>query len=87
VSLLALFTFLFVVFHLPSPLRFTNPAHSHSHSSPQGCIRRGVTVEGLKGFILSQGASRRIITMEWDKFWAENKTVLETAAHRLVGQH
>ena len=51
----------------------------------QGCMRRGVTVEGLKGFILSQGASRRVITMEWDKFWAENKQVLETTAHRFMG--
>lgn len=51
----------------------------------QGCMRRGVTVEGLKGFILSQGASRRIITMEWDKFWAENKQVLETSAYRYMG--
>lgn len=51
----------------------------------QGCMRRGVTIEGLKGFILSQGASRRIITMEWDKFWAENKATLETTAHRYMG--
>lgn len=42
---------------------------------PQGCIRRGVNVEALKGFILGQGASKRIITMEWDKFWSENKKV------------
>jgi glutamyl/glutaminyl-tRNA synthetase len=29
-----------------------------------GCVRRGVNVEALKNFIISQGASRRIITME-----------------------
>jgi glutamyl/glutaminyl-tRNA synthetase len=51
----------------------------------QGIMRRGVTIEGLKSFILSQGASRRIITMEWDKFWAENKQVLETTAARYMG--
>lgn len=50
----------------------------------QGCIRRGVNVEALKTFIISQGASRRVITMEWDKFWAENKKVLEDRCHRYM---
>jgi glutamyl-tRNA synthetase len=51
----------------------------------QGCIRRGIDVEGLKRFIISQGASRRIITMEWDKFWANNKDSLEVTANRYMG--
>jgi glutamyl-tRNA synthetase len=51
----------------------------------QGCVRRGINVDALKSFILSQGASRRIITMEWDKFWAENKRVLEDIAPRFMG--
>ena len=50
----------------------------------QGCVRRGVNVEALKGFILSQGASRRVITMEWDKFWAENKKMLEESSKRFM---
>lgn len=50
----------------------------------QGCMRRGMTVPALKSFILSQGASKRIISMEWDKFWAENKKVLEETAHRYM---
>lgn len=51
----------------------------------QGCVRRGMNIEALKSFILSQGASRRVITMEWDKFWSENKKVLEESCPRYMG--
>lgn len=51
----------------------------------QGCVRRGVDVDALKRFIISQGASRRVITMEWDKFWSENKKVLEEKSARYMG--
>jgi len=53
----------------------------------QGCVRRGVNVEALKNFIISQGASRRVITMEWDKFWSENKKCLEEKCARYMGVH
>jgi len=51
----------------------------------QGCVRRGMNVDALKNFIISQGASRRVITMEWDKFWSENKKVLEEKSPRYMG--
>lgn len=51
----------------------------------QGCVRRGMNVGALKSFIISQGASRRVVVMEWDKFWSENKKVLEENSHRYMG--
>ena len=35
----------------------------------QGVLRRGVRVEALREFILEQGFSKRLVDMEWDKFW------------------
>ena len=41
----------------------------------RGVLRRGMTVEGLKQFIVAQGGSRSVVMMEWDKIWAFNKKV------------
>ena len=41
----------------------------------RGVLRHGMTVEGLKQFIVTQGSSRAIVMMEWDKLWACNRKV------------
>lgn len=48
----------------------------------QGIRRRGMTIQGLRAFILSQGASRNNTTQEWDKIWTVNKRVIDPVAAR-----
>ncbi|XP_012277238.1 bifunctional glutamate/proline--tRNA ligase [Orussus abietinus] len=48
----------------------------------RGILRRGMTVEGLKQFIIAQGSSRSVVFMEWDKIWAFNKKVIDPVATR-----
>lgn len=50
----------------------------------QGIRRRGMTIQGLRAFILSQGASRNNTTQEWDKIWTVNKRVIDPVAPRHV---
>ncbi|KAA0160997.1 hypothetical protein FNF31_04071 [Cafeteria roenbergensis] len=51
----------------------------------QGVLRRGVQVQALQDFIMAQGASKKDVEMEWDKFWAMNKKVVDPIAHRFFG--
>jgi bifunctional glutamyl/prolyl-tRNA synthetase len=46
----------------------------------RGIRRRGLTVEGLKQFIIAQGSSKNVATMGWDKIWAFNKKVIDPVA-------
>ncbi|ESO04653.1 hypothetical protein HELRODRAFT_78758, partial [Helobdella robusta] len=48
----------------------------------RGVMRRGMTVEGLKEFVIAQGSSRATTTMDWDKIWAFNKKVIDPVAPR-----
>jgi glutamyl-tRNA synthetase len=55
----------------------------------RGVVRRGVDVNVLRQFMCSQGSSRRIVNMEWNKFWAENKKAIDKTAKRFmaIDQH
>lgn len=50
----------------------------------RGILRRGMTVEGLKQFIIAQGSSKSVVFMQWDKIWAFNKKVIDPLAVRYV---
>lgn len=48
----------------------------------RGIRRRGMTVEGLKNFIISQGPSKNIINLDWNIIWSANKKVIDPIAPR-----
>lgn len=50
----------------------------------RGVVRRGIDITALRNFMYSQGASRRVVTMEWSKFWAENKKEIDKTAKRFM---
>jgi glutamyl/glutaminyl-tRNA synthetase len=47
-----------------------------------GIRRRGMTVEALTQFMLSQGPSQAIVSLEWDSIWALNKKIIDPIAPR-----
>uniref|UniRef100_T1IPR4 Uncharacterized protein n=1 Tax=Strigamia maritima TaxID=126957 RepID=T1IPR4_STRMM len=66
---------------------FVNENHVTGWDDPRfptvrGILRKGMTVDGLKQFIIAQGSSRSVVTMEWDKIWSFNKKVIDPIAPR-----
>jgi len=41
-----------------------------------------MTVQALKEFMLSQGPSQAIVSLEWDSLWSLNKKVIDPIAPR-----
>lgn len=48
----------------------------------EGIRSRGMTVKGLKDYIIGQGASQMQLQLEWDGIWAANKKVIDPVAPR-----
>ncbi|KAL0247921.1 glutamate-tRNA ligase [Cryptococcus tetragattii IND107] len=48
----------------------------------RGIRSRGMTVQGLKNYILGQGASQQAVQLEWDGIWTVNKKVIDPVAPR-----
>ena len=48
----------------------------------QGIVNRGMTVEALKDFVMTQGASTNNNLMEWDKIWGMNRQRIDEQARR-----
>ncbi|KAF1809174.1 glutamyl-tRNA synthetase [Eremomyces bilateralis CBS 781.70] len=50
----------------------------------RGMLRRGMTVEALREFMLVQGPSRNILNLEWGALWALNKKYTDPIAARFT---
>lgn len=50
----------------------------------RGVRRRGMTVEGLRNFIIAQGPLRNVINLEWSSIWALNKKIIDPVCPRFT---
>ncbi|KAJ6484996.1 glutamyl-tRNA synthetase [Mycena vitilis] len=48
----------------------------------RGIMRRGLTIEALQQFMLQQGPSQAVLSLEWDSLWALNKKIIDSKAPR-----
>lgn len=50
----------------------------------RGILRRGMTVEALREFILLQGPSQQVVNLSWDQIWALNKQRIDPIIPRFT---
>lgn len=50
----------------------------------RGILRRGLTLDALREYILMQGPSKNTVFLEWDKIWAVNKKIIDPIAPRFT---
>lgn len=48
----------------------------------RGILRRGMHIDALKQFIISQGSSKSVTAMHWDKIWSINRTIIDGISPR-----
>ncbi|RMZ87649.1 hypothetical protein DV736_g5113, partial [Chaetothyriales sp. CBS 134916] len=48
----------------------------------RGIRRRGMTIQGLRDFMVSQGPSKNVVNMDWHTIWTTNKKVIDEKASR-----
>jgi glutamyl-tRNA synthetase len=48
----------------------------------RGIRSRGMTVKGLKEYMIGQGASQQVMQLEWDGIWTVNKKVIDPISPR-----
>lgn len=68
---------------------FVDQGHVSGWDDPRfptvrGVRRRGMTVEGLQAFIISQGPSKNILNLDWSSIWAQNKKVIDPIVPRFT---
>jgi len=48
----------------------------------RGIRRRGLTIDAISQFMLAQGPSQAVVSLEWDSIWTLNKKVIDPIAPR-----
>ncbi|KIM79723.1 hypothetical protein PILCRDRAFT_823268 [Piloderma croceum F 1598] len=48
----------------------------------RGIRRRGLTVDAISQFMLAQGPSQAVVSLEWDSIWTLNKKIIDPIAPR-----
>ena len=71
---------------IPDSLRFEVSSNVYElpylSNTFQGIRRRGLTIEALQQYMLAQGPSQAVVSLEWDSIWTTNKKVIDPIAPR-----
>ncbi|KFG26549.1 glutamyl-tRNA synthetase [Nematocida ausubeli] len=51
----------------------------------RGILRKGLTKQALKEYVIMQGPSKNTVLLEWDKLWAINSKIVEKSAKKIHG--